>query len=303
MSSTRLDKFLQDKFPQHSRSLIKKLIKDGTVVINQKIIKKPHFIISSNDQIDLDQSKWLRERTQIIPNPKIKLNIIYQDKNILVINKPPGLIIHPRQTKDGFPHPNDLKKTLVSGLLYYFPQIANVGDLPQIRPGIVHRLDKDTSGIIIIAKNQSSFEYLKKQFKERLVKKEYLAVVGGKIKNKNGTLEDLLLRSKRQPLKQKVSFNRQGKRAILKYKVIQENNQFSLVKIRLITGRTHQIRVQFANFGHPIVGDKAYAPKPISSLASRQLLHSYTLSIALPSGETKTFTTPIPDDIQNILNL
>ena len=303
MSSTRLDKFLQDKFPQHSRSSIKKLIKDGTVVINQKIIKKPHFIISSNDQIDLDQSKWLRERTQIIPNPKIKLNIIYQDKNILVINKPPGLIIHPRQTKDGFPHPNDLKKTLVSGLLYYFPQIANVGDLPQIRPGIVHRLDKDTSGIIIIAKNQSSFEYLKKQFKERLVKKEYLAVVGGKIKNKNGTLEDLLLRSKRQPLKQKVSFNRQGKRAILKYKVIQENNQFSLVKIRLITGRTHQIRVQFANFGHPIVGDKAYAPKPISSLASRQLLHSYTLSIALPSGETKTFTTPIPDDIQNILNL
>ncbi len=301
MNSIRLDKFFQDKFPQYPRSLIKKLIKDGTVIINQKIIKKPYFIISSGDQINFDQAKWFQKRTQIIPNPKIKLDIIYQDKNILAINKPPGLVVHPRQTKNNFPHPNDLEKTLVSSLIYYFPRIANVGDLPQIRPGIIHRLDKDTSGIIIIARNQPSFKHLKEQFKKRLIKKEYLAVISGRIKNKKGTLENLLIRSKNQPLKQKISFS-QGKKAVLNYKIIRENNQFSLVKIYLITGRTHQIRVQFAGIGCPVVGDKAYAPKPISSLVPRQLLHSYILSVTLPSGNTKTFTAPIPDDIQNALN-
>ncbi|HHD92007.1 MAG TPA: RluA family pseudouridine synthase, partial [Candidatus Portnoybacteria bacterium] len=212
----RLDKFFQNRFPQYPRDLIKKLIKDETVTVNQKIIKKPYFIVSPDDQINFDETKWTKIRTRIIPNPKINPEIIYQDKNILIINKPPGLIVHPRQIKNGYPHPKDLEKTLVSGLIHYFPKIINVGDLPKIRPGIVHRLDKDTSGTMVIAKNQLSFKYLKEQFKKRLIKKEYLTVVSGQLNKKKGTLKNLILRSKNQPLKQKISFS-QGKKAVLNY--------------------------------------------------------------------------------------
>ena len=293
-SRVRLDKFFQGRFPQYPKSLIKELIKKGTVTVNQRVIKKPHFVIFSGDQIDFDKTEWLKTRTQIIPNPVVKIDVIYQDEDVIVINKPAGLVVHPRQIKGDQPHPNDLEKTLVSGLLAYFPEISQVGDLPRIRPGIVHRLDKDTSGVMMVAKNQNAFEHLKNQFKKRLVKKKYLAWVFGQLEG-SGIIKNFIARSKSNPTKQRIVAS-VGRSAILKYRVIKRVARFSLVEVELITGRTHQIRVQFSHIGYPIVGDRKYAPRAVSSLASRQLLHSFSLLVNLLSGRESVFQSSYPKD-------
>lgn len=266
---------------------------------------RPSYILRANDTVALAPGFILPDAAQILPNPNIKLDIIYEDDDVIVINKPAGLSVHPRQDKNSLPLPQETDSTLVSGLLAYYPETANVGDNPLFRPGLVHRLDKDTSGVMIIAKNQTSFDWLKTQFKERKTTKTYLALVHGLLKNKKGEIKTLLHRASSDPTKQKVSKN-DGKEAITQYKVIKEFKDYTLLEARPKTGRLHQIRVHLAHLGHPIAGDTKYGIKrlPVLPGLNRQFLHATELKITLPAspaggpdGEKKTFFSPLPTEL------
>ncbi|MDD2730629.1 MAG: RluA family pseudouridine synthase [Candidatus Portnoybacteria bacterium] len=306
----RLDKYLLAGFPQYSRAYLKEQIKLGNFLvypersqgtIGKKV--KPSYILRQGDAVALAPDFTLPDTTKILPNPDIKLETIYEDDNVLVISKPAGLTVHPRQDKNGLPLASELNNTLASGLLARCPAIAAVGDSPALRPGIVHRLDKDTSGVIIAAKNQKSFTWLKKQFKERKTKKKYIALVAGKLKEKSGEIKIFLARAKSDPAKQKVVKNG-GKEAITEYQVIKEFNLYSLLEASPRTGRLHQIRVQLAWLGHPVAGDKKYGSQklPIPSGLSRQFLHAEKLAITLPDGQKRVFEAPLPADLKNVLN-
>ncbi|MDD2753182.1 MAG: RluA family pseudouridine synthase [Candidatus Portnoybacteria bacterium] len=344
MSAQRLDKFLQEKFPQYSRAFIKEQIKLGNFLVypeqsrgvnGEKV--KPSYILRQGDQVALAPGFNLPDAAQILPNPAIKLDIIFENDDVIVINKPAGLSVHPRQDKNGLPLLQEINTALVSGLLAYYPAITDAGDIlnpprsslkggskisspplggvrpkvleggdfypANIRPGIVHRLDKDTSGVMIIAKNQASFDWLKKQFKERQTTKKYLALVHGLLKIKEGEIKTLLHRAVSDPTKQKVSKN-EGKEAITGYKVIKEFKGYSLIEASPKTGRLHQIRVHLAHLSHPVAGDAKYGDKrlPILPGLDHQFLHAQELKITLPGGSKKTFFAPLPADLQATLD-
>jgi len=349
MQNQRLDKYLQQKYPNLSRAYIKEQIQLGNFLINGKLVK-PSYLLRQEDTVALAPGFKLPEaENKILPNPKIKLHIIFENDDVLVTDKPAGLSAHPRQDKNGLPLTEEIESTLVSGLLAHHPAIANVGDFitspqssplkgeeekiisiqsppfeggekegvifPLLRPGIVHRLDKDTSGVMIIAKNQTSFVWLKKQFKERLVSKKYLALVHGCPKDKQGVIKTLLARAKNNPTKQKISTT-EGKEAITEYQVIKEFKDYSLIEARPKTGRLHQIRVHLAHLGHPIAGDAKYGPAKLASShaqrggdkqlsaslgLTRQFLHAQELEIVLPNQIKKTFIAPLPPDLENVL--
>ncbi len=202
---------------------------------------KPAYVLREGDQVAFAPEFTLPDTTKLIPNPAIKLNIIYEDNDVLVIDKPAGLTIHPRQTKGGTPLAKETNNTLVSGLISHYPPLANIGDNPPIRPGIVHRLDKDTSGVLIVAKNQKSFDWLKSQFKERRVQKKYLALVQGLPKNMENEIAQNLARSKKNPTKQKISGA--GKIAITRYKVLKQFKKLRLMKSK-IAKRREQIKIR-----------------------------------------------------------
>ncbi len=296
----RLDKFLAGKFPSLSRAYLKGQTKLGNFLVNDKKIK-PSFLLRQGDCVALAPEFRLPETGKILPNPEIKLNIIYEDENVIVIDKPAGLAVHPRQTKTGAPITKELNNTLVSGLLTHYPPLANVGDQPSIRPGIVHRLDKDTSGLMIVAKNQKAFNWLKKQFQERKVFKRYLALINGELENDSGTIEAPLGRSKSDPTRQKV--DAPGKPAVTDYEVIKRFKNFTLIETRPKTGRLHQIRVHLAHLGHPVAGDKKYGPskRPFPTGLNRQFLHAQELKIILPEGNKKTFSAPLPMDLTAVI--
>jgi len=219
---------------------------------------------------------------------KNKLNIIYEDKDVIVLNKPAGLLVHPTPKKE--------KKTLVSLLIKHCPKIKEVGSL--LRPGIVHRLDKDTSGLMIVAKNSRAYQYLIQQFKNRKIIKKYIALVFGRIKDKKGKI---VYHITRKGLK--IGLGLEGKAAETDYRVIEYYNDFTLVEAKPKTGRTHQIRVHLHKIGHPIVGDKIYKFKrkrfPYS--ISRQFLHARYLKLRLPSGKTAEFKAELPKELKSIL--
>jgi len=250
--------------------------------------------------------------------------IIYEDKNIIVVNKPPGLIVHDAQSgisKSQIPISKQIpnskfqipkEKTLADWLLKKYPEIKSVGENP-LRPGIVHRLDKDSSGVLIVAKNQSSFEFLKKQFAERKVKKTYIALVVGKLKNKTGIINLPIGRSK-TPLRRLASKEARGKlrEAITEYKVLESfdidstsdvgNGKFTLIEACPKTGRTHQIRAHFKAIGHPLACDKLYSKKPACPFGlSRHFLHAYSLELTLPDGSRNRFEADLPDDLKYVL--
>jgi 23S rRNA pseudouridine1911/1915/1917 synthase len=291
----RLDKFLKKEFFSFSRGEIIRAIKDGRVQVN-KISVKPSYALKENDLLNISLEK-IEQR--LIPNVQIDLEIIFQDNNILVINKPAGLSVHPVNFAD--------THTLVNGLLAKFPEIENIlDDSPnaQLRPGIVHRLDKDTSGLLLIAKNQNSFTEFKKLFQERRIQKKYLAVVQGKISPRNGLIEKPL--AKATSYKKQVIAGRKTKTkirpAITEYTVLKEFSDFSLVEVRPRTGRTHQIRIHLFSLGHPIVGDKLYKSKefPNTTQTQRQLLHAQGLEFEF-FGKKYSFVAKPPADFENFL--
>jgi len=301
----RLDKFLLSRLPQYSRAFLKEQIKQGNIFVNDKVAK-PSYELKENDEVIFalpDQPE-----AKLVPNPDIKLNVIFEDENILVIDKPAGLSVHPRMDKSLRPVPIETKNTLVSGLLAAYPAVANVGDNPAVRPGLVHRLDKDTSGVMIIAKNQNAFEWLKHQFQNHQVAKKYVALVHGQLKEKQGEIKCFLKRSP-DPTKQQVA--KEGREAISEYKVIKEFKDYTLLEVVPKTGRFHQIRVQLAWLGHPVVGDQKYGPpkadqKPVG--LTRQFLHAQELTVMLPAsptggpdGQKRLFKAPLPPDLADVL--
>lgn len=286
----RLDKFLSKKFSNESRSFLKKLIGNESVLVNNKPVK-PSYELKENDQITIN----IPATKEIFLKPqRIDLDIVFEDKNILIINKPAGMVVHPDDVHN--------KDTLVNALLNYYPKISTVGE--KERPGIVHRLDKDTTGLIITAKNNNSYRYLVNLFKNKKIVKKYYALVFGKVAEKTGVISYSLRKSSKDKKIKAI----QGKEALTRYKVIDyysfENNYYSLLEVSPETGRTHQIRVHLAKIGHPIVGDQKYKFKDNISPSNikRQLLHAFSLEFFLPSGEHKIINIDFPNDFQDYLD-
>lgn len=291
----RIDKFLAQEFFSLSRGEIIKNIKEGKILVNNETIK-PSYHLRENDKIE---SKISFKREGIIPNNKLKLNIIYSDDNIIVVNKVPGMQVHPDS--------NEKENTLANALISKFPEIENVHDDSlgsYLRPGIVHRLDKDTSGIIVVARNKKTFDELKEMFQERKVHKKYVALVYGQLKDKKGIITRPIARAGSYKKQVIAGFKTKTKirGAVTHYKQLKRFSNFTLVEALPFTGRMHQIRIHLFSIGHPIVGDKLYRLKNQRETAgvSRQLLHAQSLNFTL-FGEKFSFSTPLPQDFNIFL--
>lgn len=293
----RLDKFLINYFQRQatvvSRSFLQKAIRGGEIIVNQKMAK-PSYKLKISDQLEIVLTLPSTELA-LLPNKEVKLSIIYENTCVLVIDKPAGLNVHP-----GLKQENN---TLANGLLYYYPAIQGVGDDPS-RPGIIHRLDKDTSGLMIVAKDNETFNFLKEQFKNRLVIKKYLALVNGYPKKETDIIEASIEKSKRDPTKQKISSGIKAKEAITAYTVVKKFAEgFSLIEATPKTGRMHQIRLHLSYIGHPIVGDQKYGG-PVLGTLKRQFLHATYLSLTIPmDGQPRLmeFKSDLPDDLKKII--
>jgi 23S rRNA pseudouridine1911/1915/1917 synthase len=296
-SDIRLDKYLAEKMPAISRTKLQNMVRLGLIKINGRISEKPSLKLRSGDELELeDEALDLPGKFKIEPE-NLLLDVIYEDTDIAVINKPAGLIVHPT--------PKIKKGTLVNRLLACYPEIKNVGENP-LRPGIVHRIDKDTSGLIIVAKNQPSFEFIKKQFLAKTVQKNYLAIVEGMPGKIEGEITYDIRPSTANRLKKvavkKISEikNKSHRTAKTLYKVKQNfDDKFALLEISPLTGRTHQIRVHLSAIGHPIVGDALYGSK--SHLAKRQMLHAGELKFMAPNGRNLSLEIPPPKDFQDLI--
>ncbi|MEK7167232.1 MAG: RluA family pseudouridine synthase [Patescibacteria group bacterium] len=230
------------------------------------------------------------------------LDIIYENKDFLIINKPSGLIVHPTTFKE--------ENTLVHFLIKYCPQIKNVGDDTNMRPGIVHRLDKDVSGLMVIAKTQEAFDFLKKQFQERKVKKEYYALVYGEVKEKKGIIDLALGFSKRKSkIKMTVFSQNKSKSAITEYEVLKKISNFTLLKVKIKTGRTHQIRAHLNFIGHPILGDKIYRNKGLERKTKKKIkldrifLHCFKLGFFDLENKWMEFEKEMPEELNKIIKI
>ena len=273
----RLDKFLSSN-SSFSRNKVTQYINLGQVKVNGIVVKKAANIIKYRDEIVIDESEFQNRNFSLTPEYELKIK--YEDDDLLVISKDHGIVVHPSQ--------NTNSATLVDILLNLYPTIKNVGE--PSRPGIVHRLDKETSGLLVIAKDNNILVSLKDQFKKREVLKEYLAIVDGNTKEK-GIINAPIGRHPKD--RKKRALISTGKEAITRYEKIINENGLSLLKVEIQTGRTHQIRVHLSSIGHPIYGDKVYSKK-YKSVSSRMLLHSYRLKFKHP---IKNKFIDIKDDI------
>jgi len=291
----RIDKFLSEQVEELSRSQIQRLIK--TCKINGKHTKK-NYKLEEGDEIEFTKPK--KEKLKISPI-KEDLNIIYQDEEILIINKPPNLPVHPDKKVSH-------KRTLINILVGNKIPLSSLGG--QDRPGIVHRLDKDTSGLLIIAKTDEAYKNIRKQFENREVEKTYTALVIGTVTPKKGRIEAPIGRHMIHRKKMNIRTGKTAKSAISEYEVLETvksddlETSFSLVKVTIPTGRTHQIRVHFNAIGHPIIGDDLYGNpklnKQVEQLGlTRQFLHASELSLKLPTTNKKeTFQSDLPKELQ-----
>ena len=297
--NVRIDKYISEIFFL-SRSHVSKIINQGMLLVNNKKIK-PSYPLKKHDVIEIviQSPKKLKLEPQ-----NLKINILYQDEDIAVIDKPAGMVVHPS--------PGHRESTLVNALLYHCKDLSGINDV--LRPGIVHRLDKDTSGLMVIAKNNNSHLNLANQFKNRIVKKFYKALVYGIVKPEKGRIENLIGRHKKNRLKFS-SFTSSGKIAITNYIVAEYFKNFSLLDINIETGRTHQIRVHFSEKGYPIVGDTLYGNKKSLKRLSRKIqteieklnrvfLHSYKLEFIHPKKNIKlNFKTEVPPELQKMIEV
>jgi 23S rRNA pseudouridine1911/1915/1917 synthase len=288
----RLDKYLTEKFPQYSRAFLKSQIIAGNILVNGQI-KKPAYILKETDEIKINIAP--PENHKLLPNPSIKLHIIYEDEDIIAIDKPAGISVHPAKP--------DQNNTIANALLAYYPPIKTVGDEPDLRPGIVHRLDKETSGILVIAKNKEAFNWLKKQFAERKTIKKYTALALGKFKEKQGIISKPISKAK-GTIKRTTAPISAVKNAVTRYQVMQEFKDYSLAEAEPKTGRTHQIRVHFASMGHPLAGDRLYGfknqPQPPS--LKRHFLHAFYLKFSLLDGKMIELHSELPEELKGVLN-
>ena len=283
----RIDKYLGDTISDLSREMIIKLIKDGEVLVNGKTIKSS-YKATENDEvlINIPEPKEINIVPQNIP-----LNIVYEDQDILVINKQKGLVVHPGNgNEDG---------TLVNAIMAYCKKdLSGIGGV--IRPGIVHRIDKDTSGILIIAKNDKAHLNISEQIKNHQVKKTYIALVRGIVKENEATINMPIGRSTKD--RTKMAVDRNGKEAITHFSVIKRYEDMTLLKVRIETGRTHQIRVHLSHIGYPIIGDNVYSNGKNKFNVVGQMLHSYEIEFTHPTtGEKMVLKAELPEYFKNII--
>ncbi|MBQ7704750.1 MAG: RluA family pseudouridine synthase [Selenomonadaceae bacterium] len=283
----RLDIFLSEKFSDWSRSHIQKIISDGKVTVDKKIVK-PSFKLCGGEIITVAEIETVD--TEYLPE-NLPLNILYEDADIIVVNKARGMTVHPAETvKTG---------TLVNALLFHCKDLSGINGVK--RPGIVHRLDKDTSGVMVVAKNDSSHVNLAEQIKNKTATRNYLAIVYGVISDNAGIITGAIGRDKID--RKKMAVTADGKSAVTEFKVLERFKNFTYVECKLQTGRTHQIRVHMAAIGHPLLGDSKYTARKNFFDIEGQALHSYTLTLTHPTtGEIMKFTAPLPDDMQKILS-
>ena len=283
----RIDTIIQKNIPEASRNYIQFLIENNYVKLDQKIINKSSLKLKKDQKIEVN---FPEEKIQEAKKEKISLDIIYEDEFLAVINKPPNMSVHPAQ--------NNYSGTLVNALLYNFTTLSHLNKDP-IRPGIVHRLDKNTSGLIIIAKTDLAHEKLVSLFKEKKIHKTYLAICKGNFKDKKFRLENLIGRDPKERKRMAV-VEKNGKLAISNFEVIDEVNNFTLLKVNIETGRTHQIRAHLKYLNHPILGDEIYGTP--SKYISRQMLHAYILNFIHPITNKKiTLKANLPQDFSQTL--
>jgi len=284
IAGVRLDKFVGESCPELSRTHAQQLINEGFITVNGKTVK-PSLKLIPGDKVAVTIPP---EPPSTLEPENIPLNIVYEDADLLVLNKPAGLAVHPA--------PGHPSHTLANAILNYLPNLAE--DADSGRPGIVHRLDKDTSGLILVAKNRMAQANLSEQFKSRAVSKSYLVLVRGKLTPEKGIIEADIGRDPRH--RQRMAVVANGREARTDYRVIRYYGNYTLLEIKPETGRTHQIRVHLAAIGFPVVGDATYGIA--SPIIARQFLHASRIGFKLPStGEYVEFESALPPDLERAL--
>ena len=284
----RLDKYLAEQFPEQTRSYLQKLIKEGGVLVNGRSVKTG-YQLSCGDEVcvNIPEPKELDVEPQ-----KMELDIVYEDEDVILINKPKGMVVHPA--------PGHTKDTLVNGLLYHCQ--GNLSGINGVaRPGIVHRIDRDTTGILIVCKNDMAHNSIAAQLKEHSITRRYRALVHGNIKEDKGTVEGPI---GRHPVdRKKMAINeRNGKPAVTHYQVLERFGNYTYIECVLETGRTHQIRVHMASIGHPLVGDEVYGPAKCPFKLEGQCLHAMVLGFVHPrTGEYMEYSAELPGYFQELL--
>ncbi|TNF56180.1 RluA family pseudouridine synthase [bacterium] len=291
-SDQRLDIFVSSKSGM-SRAYVQKLIKQGFVLVNTDR-EKPNYKTREGDSVELSVPHMPGKT--LVPED-IPLDVIWEDDAIIIINKPPHMVVHPGA--------GNRSGTLVNALLARCERLASLGS--PLRPGVVHRLDKDTSGIIVLAKNDAAYRNLQNQFKKREVEKEYLALLYGKLKKDCGEITEAIGRASSDRKKMSTR-TKKGREAITRYEVIKRFKPAALVKVRIITGRTHQVRVHFAALGHPVLGDKVYGKKTSLKISHktiifpRQMLHAQRIKFLHPvTKKPAEFISPVPEDMDRVM--
>lgn len=284
----RLDSFLTRNMPDFSRTHIQRFIKEGLVSVNETR-KKANYILGKGDsvRVELPVPKEASVEPEDLP-----LSILYEDKDIIVVDKKRGMVVHPAS--------NVMEGTLVHALLFHCMDLSGING--ELRPGIVHRLDKDTSGVMVAAKNDRAHISLAKQIQEKTARREYLAIACGTIKEETGTIIGDIGRDPKDRKKMAIVYEN-GKSAVTHFSVLERFEGYTYLRCRLETGRTHQIRVHLTSIGHPLLGDPKYGARRKNLFAiAGQALHSETLTLTHPTtGERMTFTAPLPEDMAHIL--
>ena len=284
----RIDKYLSEQLEDMTRSHIQKLIKENMVRVNGMAVKS-NFKLSASDQIEVKIPE-LKE-PDILPE-NIPLDILYEDQDILVVNKPKGMVVHPA--------PGHYTGTLVNAIMYHCKDnLSGINGV--MRPGIVHRIDMDTTGSLLICKNDRAHQALAEQLKEHSITRKYHAIVHGRLKEDEGTIDKPIGRHPIDRKKMSVHCTN-GREAITHYRVLKRFQQFTYIECQLETGRTHQIRVHMSSIGHPILGDQVYGPAKCPYKLQGQTLHAKVLGITHPTtGEYMEFDAPLPDYFQGLL--
>lgn len=284
----RLDIFLCEKISDSSRSHIQKIISEGLVLVDGKI-SKPSYKIFGGENIEIGEIETVE--TEYLPE-NLPLDILYEDGDIIVVNKSRGMTVHPAETvKSG---------TLVNALLFHCKDLSGINGVK--RPGIVHRLDKDTSGVMVVAKNDFAHVNLAEQIKNKIATRKYLAIVHGVLTDNEGIINGAIGRDKFD--RKKMCVTPDGKFAVTEFKVLERFKDFTFIECKLQTGRTHQIRVHMTAIGHPLLGDKKYTSRKNIFDIQGQALHSSTLSLIHPTTKKQmNFFAPLPEDMKKILEV
>jgi 23S rRNA pseudouridine1911/1915/1917 synthase len=300
-AGARLDSFLASRIHEVSRTRIQRAIEDGDILVNERATK-PGYRLRSGDRIEID----LPEPPPVTLAPEaIHLDIIYEDDDLIVVDKPAGMVVHPGAGIES--------GTLANALVYHFNTLSDVAG--RIRPGIVHRIDKETSGLLVVAKNDVTHERLSDQFRDRQVFKMYVALVYGRVSESVGEIEARIGRSSHNRTRMSVLRGGAGRAAHTIFEVAQRYNEFTLLKVQIKTGRTHQIRVHLAHIGHPVAGDSTYGGGRENSIRNttikretialgRQFLHSAQLGFKHPrTSKPLEFVSQLPPELKNFLAL